>query len=55
MVTAVDADTADTGCVTTRYKGKVRSFKLDKVFLPQATQEEVRVSCPAHAPGAVCG
>ncbi|KAL8181466.1 UNVERIFIED_CONTAM: hypothetical protein K2H54_002697, partial [Gekko kuhli] len=36
----VDADPADNGCVTASYKGKERSFKLDKVFLPQATQEE---------------
>nr|XP_056710578.1 kinesin-like protein KIFC2 [Euleptes europaea] len=37
----VDADPADNGCVMACYKGKERSFKLDKVFLPQATQEEV--------------
>ncbi|XP_077209602.1 kinesin-like protein KIFC2 [Paroedura picta] len=37
----VGADPADNGCVTACYKGKERSFQLDKVFLPQATQEEV--------------
>nr|XP_034980504.1 kinesin-like protein KIFC2 [Zootoca vivipara] len=39
--TTVAADPADDGCVTASYKGKARTFKLDKVFLPQATQEEV--------------
>ncbi|XP_066479199.1 kinesin-like protein KIFC2 [Tiliqua scincoides] len=39
--TAVGADPTDDGCVTACYKGKERTFKLDKVFLPQATQEEV--------------
>nr|XP_028591810.1 LOW QUALITY PROTEIN: kinesin-like protein KIFC3 [Podarcis muralis] len=39
--TPVAADPADDGCVTASYKGKERTFKLDKVFLPQATQEEV--------------
>ncbi|XP_033012057.1 LOW QUALITY PROTEIN: kinesin-like protein KIFC2 [Lacerta agilis] len=39
--TTVAADPADDGCVTASYKGKERTFKLDKVFLPQATQEEV--------------
>ncbi|XP_061468170.1 kinesin-like protein KIFC2 [Rhineura floridana] len=39
--TTVDADPADEGCVTASYKGKEHTFKLDKVFLPQATQEEV--------------
>ncbi|XP_060119820.1 kinesin-like protein KIFC3 [Heteronotia binoei] len=37
----VDADPTDDGCVTAFHKGKERCFKLDKVFLPQATQEEV--------------
>ncbi|KAH0617346.1 hypothetical protein JD844_015400 [Phrynosoma platyrhinos] len=42
--TKVEADLTDDGCVTTCYKGKERTFRLDKVFLPQATQEEVRRS-----------
>ncbi|XP_054840298.1 kinesin-like protein KIFC2 isoform X2 [Eublepharis macularius] len=37
----VGADPADDGCVTACYKGKERTFKVDKVFLPQAAQEEV--------------
>ncbi|XP_008121644.2 kinesin-like protein KIFC2 [Anolis carolinensis] len=37
----VEADPSDEACVTARYKGKEHSFRLDKVFLPQATQEEV--------------
>uniref|UniRef100_A0ABM5GDI9 Kinesin-like protein n=1 Tax=Pogona vitticeps TaxID=103695 RepID=A0ABM5GDI9_9SAUR len=37
----VEADPTDDGTVTTCYKGKSRAFRLDKVFLPQATQEEV--------------
>nr|XP_020670535.1 kinesin-like protein KIFC2 [Pogona vitticeps] len=37
----VEADSTDDGTVTTCYKGKSRAFRLDKVFLPQATQEEV--------------
>ncbi|XP_042321929.1 kinesin-like protein KIFC2 [Sceloporus undulatus] len=39
--TMVEADLSDDGCVSTCYKGKERTFRLDKVFLPQATQEEV--------------
>ncbi|XP_053104014.1 kinesin-like protein KIFC2 isoform X4 [Hemicordylus capensis] len=38
---SVEADPMDDGCVTACYKGKERTFRLDKVFLPQATQEEV--------------
>ncbi|XP_044309174.1 kinesin-like protein KIFC2 [Varanus komodoensis] len=38
---AVEAGPADDGCVRACYKGKERTFRLDKVFLPQATQEEV--------------
>nr|XP_060631993.1 kinesin-like protein KIFC3 [Anolis sagrei ordinatus] len=37
----VEADPLDESCVTAYYKGKEHSFRLDKVFLPQATQEEV--------------
>ncbi|XP_070796283.1 LOW QUALITY PROTEIN: kinesin-like protein KIFC2 [Pituophis catenifer annectens] len=37
----VEASPAEDGCVTASYKGKEHHFKLDKVFLPCATQEEV--------------
>ncbi|KAM6456073.1 kinesin-like protein KIFC2 isoform 2-T2 [Liasis olivaceus] len=37
----VEASPAEDGCVTACYKGKEHSFRLDKVFLPCATQEEV--------------
>ncbi|XP_070605408.1 kinesin-like protein KIFC2 [Erythrolamprus reginae] len=38
---AVEASPTEDGCVTASYKGKQHLFKLDKVFLPCATQEEV--------------
>ncbi|KAL7990248.1 hypothetical protein Chor_010602 [Crotalus horridus] len=37
----VEASPAEDGCVTACYKGKEHRFRLDKVFLPCATQEEV--------------
>ncbi|XP_030409844.1 kinesin-like protein KIFC2 [Gopherus evgoodei] len=39
--TAVSTEPGSDSSVTTRYKGKERTFELDKVFLPEATQEEV--------------
>lgn len=44
----VEASPAEDGCVTASYKGKEHHFKLDKVFLPCATQEEVS---PSPSPG----
>ncbi|XP_014383033.1 kinesin-like protein KIFC3 [Alligator sinensis] len=38
---AVSTEPGSESSVTTSYKGKERTFELDKVFLPQATQEEV--------------
>ncbi|XP_029141474.1 kinesin-like protein KIFC3 [Protobothrops mucrosquamatus] len=37
----VEASPAEDGCVTACYKGKEHRFRLDKIFLPCATQEEV--------------
>ncbi|XP_013926804.1 PREDICTED: kinesin-like protein KIFC3, partial [Thamnophis sirtalis] len=37
----VEAGSAEDGSVTASYKGKEHHFKLDKVFLPCASQEEV--------------
>uniref|UniRef100_A0A8C3I1N5 Kinesin-like protein n=1 Tax=Chrysemys picta bellii TaxID=8478 RepID=A0A8C3I1N5_CHRPI len=39
--TAVSTEPGSDSSVTARYKGKERTFELDKVFLPEATQEEV--------------
>ncbi|XP_075776044.1 kinesin-like protein KIFC2 isoform X2 [Pelodiscus sinensis] len=39
--TAVSAEPGSHSAVTARYKGKERTFDLDRVFLPEATQEEV--------------
>lgn len=39
----MEASPAEDGYVTACYKGKEHRFRLDKVFLPCATQEEVRV------------
>lgn len=41
----VEASPTQDGCVTACYKGKEHSFRLDKVFLPGASQEEVGMSC----------
>ncbi|XP_053571957.1 kinesin-like protein KIFC3 [Bombina bombina] len=40
-VSPVTPDTSDDTTLSVLYKGKERTFNLDKVFLPQATQEEV--------------
>ncbi|KAG8134069.1 hypothetical protein E2320_011808 [Naja naja] len=40
----VEASLAEDGCLTASYKGTEHRFKLDKVFLPCATQEEVSPS-----------
>ncbi|XP_063156079.1 kinesin-like protein KIFC2 [Candoia aspera] len=37
----VEASPTEDSCVTACYKGKEHSFRLDKVFLPGASQEEV--------------
>uniref|UniRef100_A0A8C0ISQ9 Kinesin motor domain-containing protein n=1 Tax=Chelonoidis abingdonii TaxID=106734 RepID=A0A8C0ISQ9_CHEAB len=39
--TAVSTEPGSDSSVTACYKGKERTFELDKVFLPEATQEEV--------------
>ncbi|XP_074842620.1 kinesin-like protein KIFC2 isoform X2 [Carettochelys insculpta] len=38
---SVSAEPGSDSSITVRYKGKERTFELDRVFLPAATQEEV--------------